>query len=273
MSNTLHASAVIGKNVQLGSDNWIGPNVVIEDGVVLGSHNKIWPGAYVCEGTTIGDHNEIHMSAVIGHIPQDVAYKGEKSFTKIGNHNLIREFVSIHRGTKAGSETVIGDHNFLLCYAHVAHNCRIANYVTLVGRSSLLGYCEVEDGAFISGMVGFHQFTRVGKLAMLSALTAVNKDIPPYMTCGGRPAMVQGMNIVGMRRAGLKPDVRADIKKAFKLLYYSDLNISQATAEIEKQCVSAEVAHLVQFVKASKRGICVPPRGKTKESLFSDEIL
>jgi len=264
---------MVSPKAKLGNDNKIGPNVIIEEGVTLGSNNTIMANAYICKGTTIGDHNEIHMSTVIGHVPQDVAYKNEASFTTIGNHNIIREFVSIHRGTKEGSATEIGDHNFLLGYAHVAHNAKMGNHIIMVGRSSLLGYCEVEDYAFISGLVGFHQFVRVGKLAMVSALTAVNKDVPPYMTCGGRPAMIQGMNIVGMRRAGFKPEIRTEIKKAFKLLYYSGMNVSQAVEEIKKQCPSAEVAQLVNFIESSKRGICMPPRGKTKESMFSDEVL
>ncbi len=254
--NAIHPSAIIGKNVKLGENNEIGPGCVIDDGVVLGSNNKLWMNVYVGPGTTIGDDNQLHMGAIIGHQPQDVAFTNEPSYTKIGNKNTIREYVTIHRGTKAGSSTAIGDDNFFMANAHIAHNCHIGSKVILVNLASLTGHCVIEDGAFISGMVGLHQFTRVGRLAMLSALSAINKDVPPYMLCGGRPAVVQGINVVGLRRSGISPAGRSEIKQAYKFLYRSDLNVSQALEAIERACASPEVKHLVAFVKASERGIC-----------------
>jgi UDP-N-acetylglucosamine acyltransferase len=251
----IHPSAIIGKQVVLGTGNTIGPNVILEDGVKIGSHNKILAGAFLARGTEIGDHNTLHMNAVIGHEPQDLAYKGEPTFTKIGSRNVIREFVTIHRGTKEGTATVIGNENFLMAYCHVAHNCLMGNNIIMVNQASLTGHCVVEDRAFLSGMTGFHQFTRIGTLAMVSALSAINKDIPPYVICGGRPAIAQGINVVGMRRAGIGPQVRAEIKEAYKLLYRSGLNVSQALEEIKKSLRSKEVAHMVAFIEASKRGI------------------
>jgi len=252
----IHPSAVIGKSAQAGENNVIEANVIIEDGVRIGAHNHIRAGAYLCAGTTLGDYNDIHMYAIVGHTPQDVAFKNEPTFTKIGNHNTIREFATIHRGTKGGSSTLIGDHNYLMAYSHVAHNCEIGNHVTLVNQASLTGYCIVEDYAFLSGMTGLHQFTRVGKLVMLSALSAVNKDIPPFMICGGRPAVILGINVVGLRRAGVPAQVRDEIKQAYKYLYRSGLNVSQALDTIKAQLRSAEVNHLVSFIEKSKRGIC-----------------
>ena len=254
--NTIHPSAIIGKNVQLGEGNEIGPGCVIDGTTVIGSHNRLWMNAYVGPGTTMGDHNQIHMGAVIGHVPQDAAFAGGASFTKIGSRNTIREYVTIHRGTKEGTATVIGDDNFLMANAHVAHNCQIGNLVILVNLASLTGYCVVEDGALLSGIVGLHQFTRVGRLAMISALSAVNKDVPPYMLCGGRPAVIQGLNVVGLRRAGISAPAREDIKRAYKLLYRSGLNVSNALEAIEGECHSEEVRHLVAFVRAAERGIC-----------------
>lgn len=253
MSN-VHPTALVGKKVEIGEGTVIGPYVILEDGVKLGAQNRIRAGAFLSSGTEIGDANDIHMNVVIGHSPQDTAYKGEPSFTKIGNENQIREFVTIHRGTKPGSATVIGNSNFLMAYCHVAHNCVIGNRVTLVNQASLTGYVEVEDGAFLSGMTGFHQFTRIGRLAMVSALSAANKDIPPYMICGGRPAVVLGINVVGLRRAGISAAGRDEIKQAYKLLYRSGLNVSQAV-EAMKNLKSAEVRHLVEFIEKSKRGI------------------
>ena len=251
----IHASAIIGKQVEIGVGNAIGPNVIVEDGVKIGSHNKILSGAFLARGTELGNYNTIHMNAVIGHEPQDLAYKSEPSFTKIGNKNVIREFVTIHRGTKEGSSTVIGDENFIMAYCHIAHNCLLGNNIIMVNQASLTGHCTVENRAFLSGMTGFHQFTRIGTLAMVSALTAINKDIPPYVICGGRPGVAQGINVVGMRRAGIGPQVRAEIKEAYKLLYRSGMNVSQAVEAIKKSLKSPEVVHLVEFIEASKRGI------------------
>ena len=254
--NTIHSGAMLGKNVTLGESNEIGTGCVIEDGVVLGSRNKLWMNVYVGPGTTIGDENQIHMGAVIGHLPQDHAFSGAPSVTTIGHRNTIREYVTIHRGTKEGTATVIGDDNFFMANVHIAHNCQIGHRVILVNLASLTGYCLIEDGAFLSGIVGLHQFTRVGRLSIISALSAINKDVPPYMLCGGRPAVVQGINVVGLRRSGISPSGRSDIKQAYKLLYRSDLNVSQALDAIERDCTSPEVTHLVAFVKASERGIC-----------------
>ncbi|HNX69155.1 MAG TPA: acyl-ACP--UDP-N-acetylglucosamine O-acyltransferase [Candidatus Omnitrophota bacterium] len=251
----IHPSAIIGKNVEIGVCNAIGPNVIIEDGVKIGAHNKILSGALIARGTELGNYNTIHMNAVVGHEPQDLAYRGEETFTKIGNKNVIREFVTIHRGTKAGTATVLGDENFLMAYCHVAHNCHLGSNIIMVNQASLTGHCHVEDRAFLSGMTGFHQFTRIGTLAMVSALSAINKDIPPYVICGGRPAVAQGINVVGMRRAGIGLETRTEIKEAYRLLYRSGLNVSQAVEAIKKSLKSKEVAHMVEFIEASKRGI------------------
>ena len=254
-SNQIHESAALGEGVSLGKGNIIEARAIIEDGVKLGDHNTVGAGAYLCRGTQLGHSNRIHMYAVIGHAPQDLAYDGAESFTTLGDHNEIREFATIHRGTKAGSTTSLGSHNYLMAYSHIAHNCQLGNHIILVNQASLTGYCVVEDRAFLSGMTGLHQFTRVGRLAMVSALSAVNKDIPPYVICGGRPALALGLNVVGMRRAGFSSEVRADIKTAYKLLYRSGLNVSQALTEIQSQCTSPEVEHFVKFIAGSKRGI------------------
>lgn len=265
--STIHPTAILGKNVELGENNTIGPNVIIEDGVKLGSGNVIMAGAFIAKGTTLGNANKIHMQAVIGHEPQDLAYKGAETYTHIGNGNTIREFVTIHRGTEAGTATVIGNDNFIMAYCHIAHNCQVANRVIMVNQASLTGHCIIEEGAFLSGMTGLHQFTRVGKYVMLSALSAVNKDIPPYMVCGGRPAVILGINVVGLRRAGFSAAVRDEIKRAYKLLYRSDLNTTQALAQIKENLSSPEVSHLVQFIENSKRGICDSAKNASEETL------
>ena len=251
----IHPSAIIGKNVQMGVGNRIGPHVIIEDGVKLGSHNILLASAYLCKGTEIGSHNEIHMGTLIGHAPQDLAYQGAVTYTRIGDHNRIREYVTIHRGTKLQTATVIGNQNYLMAYCHIAHNCEIGNQVIMVNQASLTGYCIVEDGAFLSGMTGFHQFTRIGRLAMVSALSVSNKDIPPYVTCGGRPTLAVGVNLVGLRRAGVTEAVRREIREAFKYLYRSDLTVPKALEKIKSEFRSPELQHLVRFIETSKRGV------------------
>lgn len=251
----IHPTAIVGKNVSMGSENEIGPYAIIEDGVKLGSHNKILARSYVCAGTELGDRNEIHMGAIVGHAPQDFAYQNAKTGTLIGNDNVIREYATIHRGTKEGTKTVIGDKNYLMAYSHVAHNCEIGNQVVMVNGATLGGYCIVEDQVFLSGMIVFHQFTRIGRLAIVSGLSAVNANVPPFMMCGGRGAIAHGINIVGMRRAGISPGTRDEIKRAYRLLYQSDLNTGNALEEIERVSKSPEVAYLVEFIRNSKRGI------------------
>ena len=263
--NQIHPSAIIGKGVQLGDGNGIGPGCVIEDGAVLGSRNRLWMNVYVGPGTTLGDDNQIHMGAVIGHAPQDLAFHGGPTFTTIGHRNTIREYVTIHRGTKDGSATVIGDDNFFMANAHIAHNCRLGNRVVLANVATLAGHCAIDDGAFLSGMVALHQFTRVGRSAMLSGLSAINKDVPPYMLCGGRPAVIQGINVVGLRRAGIPAPIRDEIKRAHRWLYRSGLNVEHAIEAIERECQSEEVRNLVEFVRASKRGICAGIQGELAE--------
>lgn len=260
----IHPSAIIGKNVTLGEGNQIGPNVFIEDDVVIGSNNLFYPGVYVSKGTEIGNGNEFHMNAVIGHAPQDLSYQGAKTKTIIGNKNMIREFVTIHRGTKEGSETVLGNNNYLMAYAHMGHNARVGNNVVLVNGVQLGGYTVIEDGTVIAGMVVVHQFCRIGKLAMIGGSSAVNKDTPPFTISAGRTTVVVGLNMVGLRRAQILPSTRDEIKRAYKLLYTSGFNTAHAIFEIEKMATTPEVKYFSEFVKASKRGIC--PGGSASET-------
>ena len=270
MGNTIHPSAIIGKGVRLGEGNDIGPGCIIEDGAVLGSRNKFWMNVYVGPGTTIGDDNQIHMGAVVGHVPQDLAFAGAPTYTKIGDRNAIREYVTIHRGTKEGTATAIGDENFFMANAHIAHNCQIGSKTVFANLATLAGYCIVEDGAFLSGMVVLHQFVRVGRLAMISGLSAVNKDVPPYMLCGGRPAVIQGLNVVGLRRAGIAAPVREELKRGYKLLYRQGLNVTQALETMERDGKCSELQSLVEFIKKSERGICA---GIGSESVEEDESI
>jgi len=255
-TNTIHPSAILGKRVELGPGNEIGPGCVIEEGVVFGSRNRLWMNVYVGPGTTIGDGNQLHMGAAIGHVPQDLAYAGAPSATMIGHRNTIREYVTIHRGTKPDSATVIGDDNFLMANAHIAHNCQVGSKTIFANLTTLAGYCAVEDEVVLSGMVVVHQFVRIGQLAIVSGLSAVIKDVPPYLLCAGRPAVIRGLNVIGLRRASIPALDRDELKQAYRFLYRQGLNVSNALEAIERSCHTEETKRLVAFVRASKRGIC-----------------
>jgi len=252
---SIHSTAIIGEGANIADDAQIGPYAIIEDGVTIGPGVKILAHAYIASGTEIGACSEVHMYAVIGHLPQDLAFKGVRSYVKIGERNVIREYVSIHRGTKEDSVTVIGNDNFIMANAHLAHNVKIGNNVVIANATVLAGYVEVEDNAFISAHIAIHQFCRIGRLSMLGGCARTTKDVPPYMMLEG-DTMIRAMNVVGMRRAGLSQEARNNIKKAYKILYHSGLNVSNAVKEIERSQLGPEVDHLVKFIKVSKRGIC-----------------
>ncbi len=265
---SVHPTAVIGEGVLLGPGTRVGAYAVIEDGVRLGARNVIWPQAFVGRGTTMGDENQVHMGAVIGHVPQDLSFDpATETFTRIGHRNAFREHCQVHRATRPGQATVIGDDNLFMALSHVAHDCRVGSRVVLVNQASLPGHCEVGDRVLMSGFTGIHQFCRIGRLAMVSALSVSNKDLPPFFTYGGRPAVAQSVNAVGLRRAGLSPEARRELKQAYRLLYRSGLTVAEALEAIEASCASVEVAELVSFVRASKRGIAGgrPGRGGGEE--------
>ncbi len=255
LSNKIDSRAIIGNSVELGDNNIIYPNAYIEDGVVIGSGNIIGPGVVIYKGTVIGDGNKIYAYAVIGDEPQDISYDGAETFVRIGNGNRIREAVTIHRGTKEGTVTVIGNNNFFMGYTHIAHNCKIGNNVVTVNTAVLGGYVEVDDNAFISASVVIHQFCRIGKHVMLSGLSAVNQDVPPYMLCGGRPPLVHTINTVGLRRSGVSPVERKEIKDICKIIFFSGLSLKNALDEVEKKYNSKPAKEIIGFCRSSKRGI------------------
>ena len=251
----IHPTAIISKKAEIDPSAEIGPYVIVEDGVKISKNVKIHAHAYICSGTEVNDETEIHMGAVIGHLPQDLAFEGKKTYLKIGKRNIIREYVTIHRGTKENTATEIGDENFLMALSHVGHNCKLGNKVILANGVLLAGYVNVEDQVFISGNVVIHQFCNIGKLAIIGGFSGVNKDVPPYMAVRG-PSSIRSINLIGLRRAGFKRDVIKEIKEAFKLIYKSDLNTKQAIEKIVERKPGKEVKYLVEFIKNSKRGIC-----------------
>jgi UDP-N-acetylglucosamine acyltransferase len=211
--------------------------------------------AFITGWTRIGEDNAIHIGAVLGHEPQDMAYDGSETYLVIGDRNVFREYTLIHRGTAPGSSTVIGNDNMFMGYSHAAHNCRIGNGVTVANTTQLGGYVEVGDNAFLSANVVVHQFCRIGRLALISGLSAINQDVPPFVMAGGRPCAVHGINVVGMRRAEFSSEIRKKIKQAYKILFRSDILTNEAVARLEAEGEGSEVLELTAFVKACKKGI------------------
>lgn len=243
--------AKLAKNVEIGPYSIIGPNVSIDEGTIIGT-NCVIDG-----NTTIGKNCRIFTGAVIGSIPQDLKFKGEETFLEIGDNNIIREYVTINLGTKATGKTVIGNNNLIMAYSHIAHDCRIGNEVIIANVGTLAGHVTIEDKAVIGGMVAIHQFVRVGTLSIIGGCSKVIQDIPPYSTCDGHPAKFYGLNVTGLRRAGIKLEVRNALKIALKILFKSQLSISSALEEIEKRFSSyKEIKYLINFVKNSQRGVC-----------------
>lgn len=263
----IHPSAVIdpaarlGAGVEVGPFAVIGPQVVIGAGTILQSH-------VVLEGTVeIGQGNVIGHGSIIGGPPQDLGFKPEtRSAVRIGQRNVIREHCTIHRGTAEGSATVMGDDNFLMAGAHLGHNCRLGHRVIIANNCLLGGYVQVEDGAFLGGGTTFHQFIRVGRLAITQGSSAFSKDIPPFLLAAERN-YVFGVNVIGMRRAGYSAAERDEIQRAFKLLYRSGLNTRQSLEQAAGMEFGPLGRELFQFVaEAGKRGIVPCKQGASSDA-------
>ena len=227
----IHPTALIDPRAEIHPEADIGPYVVIEGPARVGRGTRVLAHAVLTGESEIGDNNEIHMGAVIGHTPQDLAYKGGQSFVKIGHRNVIREHSQIHRGTTEGSATVIGNDNYLMHHSHVAHNCQLGNQTIIAGGALLAGYVQVEDQAFISGNCVVHQFVRIGTLAILRGLSRTSRDVPPFCIMDGTHT-VRGLNVVGLRRAGFSHERILALKQAFTRLFRQKVNLRRVVEEL-----------------------------------------
>jgi len=246
----VHPNARIGKDVEVGPYAVIGENVLIGDGTQIGAH-------VVIEGwTRIGINCKIYSGACIGGEPQDLKFAGEKSYTFVGDNTIIRECVTINRATGEGEETRVGSNCMLQAYTHVAHNCVVGNHVIMSNSAGLAGHVVVEDRVVIGGLTGIHQFVKIGRNAMVGAISKITQDVPPFVIVDGNPAKVSGINNVGLSRAGYTPEVRRLIKQAYRILYRSGLSLPQAIAVMEQELEASEpVEHLLRFLRNVERGI------------------
>jgi len=254
----IHKTAIIDPRADLGKDVDIGPFVVIEEEVTIGSGTVLGPNVYIRPYTSIGPGCHVHAGAVLGGVPQDVNFKGDKSFVTIGKNCQIREGVTINRGTQADSVTEIGDGCFLMAFSHFGHNVKLGHGVTVANGSLFAGYVEVGDQAFISGNCLLHQFVKVGRLAMLGGGCGITEDVPPF--CMIKPVelnKIAGLNSVGLRRSTLPTKDQQEIKEAFKLLFNSGLNVGQAQEKIKSNYPSGPASEFSTFIEKSERGICV----------------
>ena len=252
----IHPTAIVHPEAKLAEDVEIGPNAMVGKDVRLGAGCVVQANAILEGSTVLGAQNFVGYGAVIGATPQDFAFRETvASEVRIGDGNTLREYVTIHRGTKEGSATVVGDNCYLMVGTHLGHNVRLGDNVVIANNCLLAGYVEVGDGAVLGGGTVFHQFLRVGPLAMVRGGTRFGKDIPPYVSADGEN-LLSGVNAIGLRRAGFQAETRMQIKRAFKLVYWSGINISQALERAKSTNWNPEAQLFFDFIAASKRGVC-----------------
>lgn len=262
---SIHPTAIINPRAKIAAGVRVGPYAVIEDDVVIGAGCEIASHACIKRFTELGERNRVYEHATLGSEPQDVKFKGETSRLVIGDDNLIREYVTIHRASGEGEVTRVGSRNFLMVGVHVAHNCVVGDDNIFANGAALAGHIEVEDHVFLSNNVGAHQFVRMGRYAMVGGKSKIVQDVLPFFTTDGNPARVRGLNSVGLRRAGFSSEARRALKKAYQLLFRSGLPLEVALEEIG-QLEDENVAHLISFIRASKRGFTRERRREREEA-------
>jgi len=255
---TIHPTALVDSGAQLADDVTVGPYAIIGPHVRLGAGTIIGPHAVVDGWTTIGARCRVFTGAVIGSISQDLKFAGQRSYLTMGDDNTIREYATLNRGTGEESATRLGHGNFIMAYAHVAHDCVIGDRCIIANGGTLGGHVTLEDQAVVGGLAAVHQFVRVGRLAIIGGCSKVVQDIVPYALCDGHPARIYGLNVVGLRRSGVPSTTRRQLQQAFRLLFTRGLTTAHAMAALarEEASASAELSHLVDFLRHSRRGIC-----------------
>ena len=252
----IHPTAVIHPHARLGDGCEIGPFCVIGEHVVLGDRCHLHSHVVIDGHTTLGRENSIFPFASIGLQTQDLKWRGGITRTQIGDGNTFREYVTIHSATGDGEATTVGSRNHILAYCHVAHNVTLGNHVIMSNVATLAGHVTVEDHAVIGGLAAIHQFCRIGKMSIIGGCSKVVQDVPPFMLADGKPAGTRTINKVGLERNGVSEATQAALKQAYKILFRDGLTITNALARIEAELPALpEVQHLIQFVRASERGI------------------
>lgn len=258
---SIHPTSVVDPRAEVHADAELGPYVVIDGPAKIGAGTHLFPHAVVMGWTELGEGNQVHSGAVLGDAPQDLSYRGAKSYLRIGDRNVFREGVQVHRGTAPDTTTVIGDDNFLMANSHVAHNCRLGNRIIMTNNSVVGGYVEIGDRAVLSASCAVHQFVRVGPMAIMRGLSATSRDVPPFSIIDWQHT-VRGLNVVGLRRAGFEEARIRVLKNAFQILFRKRRNLGSAMKELEEALADpfGDIATLLEFIRSSKRGVCAGPR-------------
>ena len=253
---TIHATAVVDPKAELAGDVVIGPYAIVEENVVIGEGTEVGPHALVAYGSRIGKRCKIHKGAVVGTIPQDLKFAGEETTLEVGDGTVIREFCTLNRGTSDRWKTEVGSNCLLMAYVHVAHDCVIGNNVILANAVNMAGHVVIGDYVGIGGMVPIHQFVRIGRHAFVGGGYRVPKDVPPFILVAGEPLKFAGINRVGLRRRGFSSETIDLLRRVYKLIYRSDLNVSQAITRIKEEFpLEGVVKEVVDFIESSERGI------------------
>ena len=255
---TVHETAIVDPRAELGPGVVVGPFAIVGPAVVVGANTRIGPRVLIEKDTMIGTDCRIANGAVLGTDPQDLKYEGERTFLEVGDRTVIREFATLNRGTAASGRTVVGSDCLLMAYCHIAHDCELGNHVIISNATNMAGHVTIEDWAIVSGLVAIHQFVRIGAHAFVGGGSRVPQDVPPYCRVVGNPSpKLYGLNTVGLERRGLSREVRRRLRKAYRILFQSDLNLSRAVSrvEAEEDLLCPEVGYFLDFIRNSTRGV------------------
>lgn len=249
----IHPTAIVSPRAEIGRGVRIGPYAVVEDDVRIGDECEVGAHSVVKRFTTLGARNRVYEHAVVGGEPQDVKFRGEESRLVVGDDNIIREYATLHRASGEGEATRVGSRNFIMIGVHIAHNCEVGDDNIFANGAALAGHITVEDHVFLSSNVGCHQFVRLGRYAMVGGKTKVVQDVLPFFITDGNPPRVRGLNSIGLRRGGFSREARRALKRAYQLLFRTQLSLERALAEIEGMD-DANASHLAGFIRGSRRG-------------------
>ncbi len=252
----VHPTAIVDPDARLGPGVTVGPHAIIGPSVTIGGGSEIGPGVMVERNTEIGEDCRIFRGAVLGTDPQDLKFDGEDTWLRIGDRTQIREFATLNRGTAASGETRVGSDCLLMAYVHVAHDCVLGDRINISNGTQLAGHVTIDDWAILSGLVAVHQFVRIGRHAFIGGLSRVSQDVAPFCRVSGNPPKIYGLNSVGLERRGFSPEARAALKKAYRTLFQSELNLSQALVRVrEEMPMEGEVGEFIEFIETSERGV------------------
>ncbi|MBI5632472.1 MAG: acyl-ACP--UDP-N-acetylglucosamine O-acyltransferase [Nitrospirae bacterium] len=258
MKSTIHKTAIIDSKAKIDLDVEIGPYCIVKKGVQISKGTKLLSHVVIEGNTVISENCTFFPFSSIGLPPQDLKYRGEPTKLIIGNDNVMREYVTIHRASVGGDETtVVGSNNYFMAYVHIAHNCRVGNHNILANAATLAGHVVVEDFTIIGGLAAVHQFTRIGRYAMIGGLSGVVQDVPPYMVAAGSRAKLFGPNTIGLKRHGFSDRAITAVKKTYKILFREKRSLKDAIRKVREDFAEfPEIGHLIEFIEKNKRGIC-----------------